>query len=114
MKYIRRWDLPAPPYEHIEHFDAKEGFGHHVFWFCKSCRSIYASCILSPEDCSPRVWCANSGLCLTCDPDLYFPRGTLDSSFTIGWEFDLPILQYQLDREIDFLGHQAHPHNRRD
>lgn len=110
MKYIRRWDLPCEPFEVIEHFEEVEGYGVNYFWFCHKCRSIYANASLSCEDCSPRVWRAITGLCLTCMPNRWFPRGTLESTFTIGWNFDPAIAQYQLEREIDFLCHPNHPH----
>lgn len=114
VKYLRRWDLPAEPFEHIEHFEEVEGYGTNYFWYCHKCRAIYANASLSPEDCSRRSWRGVSGLCLTCEPNRYYPRGSLECAFTIGWKFDLPVILYQLNREIDFLCHPNHPHYKED
>lgn len=112
MKYLRNWDLPTLDEPIIEHLDQPIGWGVSVFWYCSNCRSIYASAWLSPEDCSHRQWRAVSGLCLTCPPHPYQIRGTIDAAITIGWNVPIEVALYQLNREVDFLCHPNHPHNK--
>lgn len=111
MKYIRKWDLPALDEPTIEHLEKIPGWGENYFWYCVKCRQIYASVILHPEDCSHRIWRGLGGLCLTCIPHKYLIRGELNSAVLIGLEVPYEVIAYILDREIDFIGHPAHPHN---
>lgn len=112
MKYLRKWDLPTLDEPIIEHLEQIPQWGQHYFYYCRKCRSIYANVMLSPEDCSTRQWRGVSGLCLTCPPDKWTIRGNLENGPTIGWQVGQKVLQYQLDREIDFLCHPNHPHNK--
>lgn len=112
MKYLRKWDLLTLEEPVCEHLDYPEGWGQHYFWYCFRCRSIYASAVISPEDLSARPWQSLGGLCLTCKPDLWHIRGTIESVITTGWNVPLEVAMYQLDREIDFLCHGNHPHNK--
>lgn len=112
MKYLRRWDLPTLEEPVCEHLDKIAGWGQHYFWYCFRCRSIYATVMLSPEDLSTRPWMALGGLCQTCEPDRWDIRGSIESVITAGWDVPLEVAMYQLDREIEFLCHKNHPHNR--
>lgn len=111
MKYLRKWDLPTLDEPVIEHIERIKGWGEHLFFYCIRCRAIYASAILSPEDCSHRPWRGIGGLCLTCMPDPFLIRGRLECAVTQGLEVPLEVAFYILDREIDFLCHSNHPHN---
>lgn len=112
MRYLRRWDLPTFEEPLIEHLEAIDGWGLSYFWFCIRCRAIYANVMLSAEDCLPRLWRSIDGLCLTCAPDRWKIRGTLECIAFIGWHVPIEVALYQLDREIDFLCHSDHPHNK--
>ena len=111
VKYLRKWDLPTLDEPIIEHLERPLGYGESYFWYCVRCRQIYASVILNPEDCSPRMWCGMGGLCLTCPPHRFLIRGDLTCNPQFRREVPFEVALYLLDREIDFIGHPAHPHN---
>lgn len=112
MKYLCKWDLPTLDEPVIERLERSEVWGLSFFWYCFQCRQIYANMQVFPEDCSRRTWQAISGLCLTCLPDCWHVRGTLECIYFIRWNVPSEVAQYQLDREIDFLCHPNHPHNK--
>ena len=112
MRYLRKWDLPTLEEPVVEHLENIPDWSNHHFWYCCRCRSVYASAMLSGEDCSPKIWRALEGLCMTCAPDKWNIRGNLQGSIMIGWNVPQEVLSYLLDREIDFLCHPNHPHNK--
>lgn len=112
MKHLRKWDLPTLDDPVVEHLDKPQDWGCSIFWYCSNCRHIYASAILSSEDCSHKIWRGVGGLCLTCSPNRWAIRGTLECGMIVGWEVPIEVTSYQLDREIDFLCHREHPHNK--
>jgi hypothetical protein len=111
MRYLRKWDLPTLDEPVIEHLDKIPGWGESLFFYCTRCRTTYASVILHPEDCTSRPWRGIGGLCLTCPPNRFSIRGKIEAAALIGLEVPYEVASYILDREIDFLGHPAHPHN---
>lgn len=111
MKYLRNWDLPTLDDPVCEHLEKIEDWGQSYFWYCAKCRSIYASVILHPEDCSNRIWMGLRGLCMTCPPNKWTIRGEIEGAPMEESTVPLEVRQYQLDREIDFLCHPNHPRN---
>jgi hypothetical protein len=99
MRYLRKWDLPTLDEPVIEHLERPDGWGAHYFLYCTRCRQIYASVMVSPEDCSSRTWHAIGGLCLTCSPNRFLIRGDLVGSLALGLEVPHEVLSYSRPRD---------------
>lgn len=116
MKYLWKWSLPSGlvihRHEEVEH---PEHWGRSYFWYCRFCAETYASAQLfmeTEEEAIPRPWQALGGVCPDCPSDKWSIAGTIESIITVGWHVPVEVAAYQLGREIVFLDHPEHPHNK--
>ena len=120
MKYLRKWVLPDLVVHRFEELEHPEDWGLNYFWYCRRCREVYAHAELFADNefdanakpWHPRIWHAVSGLCFNCPPDIWTIQGSLECLAFVGWHVPIEVAHYQLNREIAFLYHPSHPHNR--
>lgn len=118
MQFLRKWTLPDLVIHRYEEGDHPVGWGFSIFWYCSNCAKQYAFAELFGElldDEGPTYhppWRAVAGLCLDCPSNRFSIAGTLEAGYIIGWPVPLEVAHYQLSREIAFLDHPDHPHNK--
>lgn len=118
MKFLRKWVLPDFIVHRHEELEHPKGWGQSYFWYCFRCGKVYASAELFPqydddeENPAKPIWQGVSGLCLDCEPDPWHIQGTLECMAFVTWTVPLEIAHYQLQREVAFLDHPAHPYNK--
>jgi hypothetical protein len=112
MLHLRKWQLPNGVTVH-RYDEIPNAWSY--FWYCSRCGEVYARAPAytdSNETTHPLPFVAIGGCCLNCNSNKFSISGTLETVRFIGWPVPIEVVQYQLEREIAFLDHPDHPHNK--
>lgn len=105
-----RWDLPDQCSGFYETVEKPAGWGTSYQWLCVKCGKEYARAQIVSGNI-PYTWDFLRGVCPTCPGNRYAIPGSLESIAFIRWEVPSLIMRYQLDKELNFLNNNNHPHN---
>jgi len=81
----------------------------NLLFYCTKCGQVYEHLC---RDFGPAPhFRYQGGLCFTCPPDRYNLNVSLECLSFIGWPVSEAVLTHQLQVELNFFDHPAHPRN---